>query len=58
MRHNKVVIAVIATVVVVVGWAAFRPELLFINKRVNESFPGSAQNASMSGAAPVALSTG
>jgi hypothetical protein len=33
-------------VVVVIGWYAFRPELLFINKSVNESMPV-AQSASM-----------
>ena len=34
-----------AVVAVIVGWYAFRPELLFINKSVNESMPG-AQSAS------------
>jgi hypothetical protein len=29
-----------------VGWYAFRPELLFINKTVNEEFPGGAAPAS------------
>lgn len=39
-------------IVVVAGWALFRPELLFINKTVNESFPAAAtaaHAASMSG---------
>ena len=34
-----------AAVAVLVGWYAFRPELLFINKSVNESMP--AESASM-----------
>lgn len=39
-------------VVVVAGWALFRPELLFINKKVNEGFPGAAIAAAAT-AAPV-----
>src|ERR1044071_3772259 len=34
-----------AVVAVVVGWYAFRPELLFVNKSVNESLP-TAESAS------------
>ena len=30
-----------------IGWYAFRPELLFINKTVNEEFPGGAAMASI-----------
>ncbi len=30
-----------------IGWYAFRPELLFINKTVNEEFPGGAAIASI-----------
>jgi hypothetical protein len=35
-------------VVLVAGWALFRPELLFINKNVNESFPTTVSTASAS----------
>ena len=30
-----------------IGWYAFRPELLFVNKTVSEKFPGDAQMASI-----------
>jgi hypothetical protein len=56
MNNKKVVIGVIAAVAVIGGWAAFRPELLFVNQRVNESFP--AQAASMKGDTTVALAEG
>src|SRR6185503_2033308 len=46
MKHNKALIATIAVIVLGIGWYAFRPELLFVNKTVNEGFPG-AQAASM-----------
>lgn len=59
MNQKKVVIGIIATVVAIAGWAAFRPELLFVNQKVNESFPGaSAQSASMKSGGPVALVEG
>jgi hypothetical protein len=56
MQQKKVVIGVIGAVVAIAGWAAFRPELLFVNKTVNESFP-TAQAASAKDA-PVALVEG
>jgi len=37
----------VGVAVLVVLWYAFRPELLFINKRVNEEFPGGATMASI-----------
>lgn len=37
----------IGVVVLAIGWYAFRPELLFINKTVNEEFPGGAAMASI-----------
>src|SRR5947208_334690 len=57
MKHNKTLIATIAIVVLGIGWYAFRPELLFVNRTVNESFPG-AQAATMKSDAPVALAEG
>jgi len=39
MSNKKIVIASVALVILVAGWYAFRPELLFVNKRVNETFP-------------------
>ena len=34
-------------IVLAVGWYAFRPELLFINKTVSEEFPGGAAMVSI-----------
>src|SRR5262245_14245626 len=56
MNNKKVLIGTIAAVAVIGGWAAFRPELLFVNQKVNESFP--AVSASMKGDAPIALAEG
>jgi len=48
-----------AVVAVGIGWALFRPDLLLVNKTVNESFPGAAVAQSASGnTGPRALSTG
>jgi hypothetical protein len=40
-----------------IGWYAFRPELLFINKTVNEEFPGGAAMASIE-KGPMAITRG
>jgi len=56
--NKKVVIATIASIAVIGGWAAFRPELLFVNKTVNESLPGVGQSASMKSEATSELATG
>lgn len=52
MSKRKLIIA-IAVVILGVGWYLFRPELLFINRKVNEQFP-TAQAASGQPAALVA----
>ncbi|HEU5303528.1 MAG TPA: DM13 domain-containing protein [Gemmatimonadales bacterium] len=50
----------IAALVVVagIGWYLFRPELLFVNKQVNETLAGQAAAQGGEAAAPVALVTG
>ena len=40
-----------------IGWYAFRPELLFVNKTVNEEFPGGAAMASIE-KGPMAVTKG
>lgn len=46
-------------VLVAVAWYAFRPELLFVNKSVSESFPGSVSaNNANSPARPKQLASG
>ncbi len=57
MDTKKVAIGTIAVLAVVGGWAAFRPELLFVNKSVNESFP-TVQGAAAKSAAPIATAQG
>ncbi len=42
MQSRKIIIIVIAVVVLIGLWAAFRPERLFVNAKVNESFPTTA----------------
>jgi hypothetical protein len=44
MRNRKATLLVaIGIPVAVIGWAAFRPELLFVNKSVNETGPAAAE---------------
>lgn len=43
-RTRRRVITAIAVAVVAVGWYLFRPELLFVNHRVNEAFPAADVN--------------
>ncbi len=42
MRINKKLLATIAVPVLLGGWALFRPELIFVNKTVDEKLPVSA----------------
>lgn len=53
---RKPAVFVVALVAVLAGWYAFRPEKLFINASVSESFPAAPSAASS--AAPVELVTG
>jgi electron transfer DM13 len=41
-----------------IGWYAFRPELLFVRKHVNESMPLARATAGATAAMPTALSSG
>jgi hypothetical protein len=60
MNMNKKVWIGIGLVVAAIAWYAFRPELLFVNKSVSESFPASsvAANTSDSVTSPKELATG
>jgi hypothetical protein len=51
------IITSVGVIVLAIGWYAFRPELLFINKTVNEEFPGGAAMASIE-KGPVSLTKG
>jgi Electron transfer DM13 len=46
MQKSKLIIGSIVVVVVAVGWYLFRPELVFIDRTVNETLPASATTAS------------
>lgn len=53
MSKRNIIIAVSA-IALAIGWYAFRPELLFVSKQVNEKFPSGGQVA----AGPMTLSKG
>ena len=56
MSKRNIIISV-GIVVLAIGWYAFRPELLFVNKTVNEEFPGGAAMASIENG-PMAVTKG
>lgn len=56
MEQRKVIIGSVV-VVLLIGWYLFRPELIFINKTVNEGFPGGTVTASI-GKEPMILAEG
>ncbi len=59
MKQRKTLIIGGALILAVISWALFRPELLFVNSKVNEAFPGaSAQSASARSSEPIALAAG
>ena len=39
---KRVILIAVALVVATIGWYAFRPERLFVNEVVSESFPTTA----------------
>jgi uncharacterized membrane protein len=55
-NNKKILIGVGAAIFAIAAWAAFRPELLFVNKTVNESLPVAA--SSDSAKTPVSLASG
>jgi hypothetical protein len=42
MQKPKFIMGSIVVVVVAIAWYLFRPELIFVNKTVNEALPGNA----------------
>ena len=53
MSKRNMIIGV-GVIALAIGWYAFRPELLFVNKQVNEQFPSTGQVT----AGPAALAKG
>jgi hypothetical protein len=43
MQSKKVLLGVAGAITIGIAWYAFRPELLFVNESVSESFPAVAQ---------------
>ena len=56
MSKRNILLAA-GAVALAIGWYAFRPELLFIDKTVNEEFPGGAAIASIE-RGPMAVTRG
>jgi hypothetical protein len=54
MQKLKLIIGLIVVVVVAIAWYLFRPELIFVNKTVNEALP---QHATIAGTAEDPQST-
>jgi uncharacterized membrane protein len=54
MRRRLPVALLVVAAIVLIAWAAFRPELLFINRMISEKFPAQAGAAGK----PVTLLTG
>jgi hypothetical protein len=55
--NRKLVIGLIIIVALIAGWAAFRPERLFVNQKVSESLPA-ATSTNVSSSQPIALAAG
>jgi hypothetical protein len=56
MAQRRLFIGIVAIGIVAIGWYLFRPELLFVNKTVNEALPGASVTATA--AQQAVLSTG
>src|SRR5262245_6579564 len=55
---NKKWIGVGLAAVLLVGWAVFRPERLFVNRTVSEGFPAAPRSAAAGSQSPVQLFSG
>jgi hypothetical protein len=53
-RYMKVLGIIVVLAGGIAGWALFRPELLWVNARVNESLPAAASPAAAGSSAPTA----
>jgi hypothetical protein len=58
MQKRKLIVVIAVAVVGAAAWYAFRPERLFINQTVNESFPTPVAAASATSAQPATLYAG
>ncbi len=58
MQSKRIVVALVALVVGVAGWYAFRPERLWIDQKVSESLPAAANAAAATEASPAPLLAG
>ena len=59
MQKPKLIIGSIVAVAVAIAWYLFRPELIFVNRTVHETLPGSATSTSTAqGSQATVLATG
>src|SRR5690242_20710669 len=58
MQRRKLLLAIAAVLAGGIGWYLFRPERLFINAAVNESFPAGSTGQASSSSMPATLLTG
>src|SRR5437899_3292112 len=58
MASRRTIITIATALVALGAWYAFRPERLFVNKTVNETFPAGAQAQAAVPATPTSLATG
>lgn len=58
MQTRRIILGVVALVVVLGGWYAFRPERLFIDKTVNESFEVAPASETAAAPAPQVVLSG
>jgi Electron transfer DM13 len=59
MQKPKLIVGSIVVVMLSIGWYLFRPELIFINRTVNETLPASIATASTTqNASAMVLTTG
>jgi hypothetical protein len=58
MRRRRATSAAVSAVVLALMWYLFRPELLFIDETVNESFPAATANATITSMPQTKLAEG
>ena len=56
--QRRTIILGLAVILGGIAWYAFRPERLFVNQTVNESFPAAVSKAAAASVQPVALAAG
>src|SRR5437868_5402194 len=58
MKQRNLIIGGVVVAAGVIGWALFRPDTLFVDKAVNEAFPGATSVQAASGNQPAVIFQG